>query len=262
MSIILFLLLFNLQKFIHEFGHFLAAKRAGIVVEEFGIGYPPRSSELGMYKGTRFTFNYLLFGSFIKMLGEKDATIPGGFASKSKLTRLSVLIVGPILNLMTMVVFVSPAIVFFTLAYMAGATEPVTGINISGEEASVATTVINKVMPDSPAEKAGLQSGDIIVGADETQFKYAGDLITYVNQRQGTEIMLHIQRDGQQMDIPIILRVNPLPNQGGLGVGINYEDIEAKITHYPLGSAFVKGGRVRLNIVGVLFTCLSLSSEI
>jgi regulator of sigma E protease len=241
MSTILFLLLFNLQKFIHELGHFLLAKRAGIVVEEFGIGYPPGSSELGTYKGTRFTFNYLLFGSFIKMLGEKDATIPDGFASKSKLTRLSVLIVGPILNLMTMGVLLTPAIAFFTLAYMAGATEPVTGINMNGEEASVATTVINTVIPDSPAEKVGLQAGDIIIGADKTQFKHAGDLITYVKQAQGAEIMLHIQRESQRMDVPIVPRVDPLPNQGGLGVGIDYEDIEDKITYYPLGSAFIKG---------------------
>jgi regulator of sigma E protease len=241
MSTFLFLLLFSLQKFIHEFGHFLAAKRAGIAVEEFGIGYPPRVSELGTYKGTRFTFNYLLFGSFIKMLGEKDATIPDGFASKSKLTRLSVLIVGPILNLITMSVFLTPAIAFFTLAYMAGATEPVTGINISGEEASVATTVINTVMPGSPAEKVGLQPGDIIIGADETQFEYAGDLITYIKQAQGAEIMLHIQRESQRMKVPVVPRVDPLPNQGGLGIGINYEDTEAQITYYPLESAFVKG---------------------
>ena len=115
------------------------AKRAGIVVEEFNIGYPPRATKLGQRKGTLYYLNWLPIGSFIKMLGEKDASIPNGFASKSKPARLSVLIIGPILSLMIMIVFMMPAIVFFILAYVSGATEPVTGININGQEASTAT---------------------------------------------------------------------------------------------------------------------------
>ncbi len=237
----LFFLLFNLQKFIHELGHYLMAKRAGIVVEEFGIGYPPRIAELGQRNGTTFTLNWLLFGSFIKMVGEKDATIPGSFASKSKLSRLSVLIVGPLLNLMTMCILIAPAIIFFTLAYMSGVSEPVTGININGEEASVVTTIINNIEPDSPAEKVGLQSNDIIIGADEVQFKYAGDLVVYVEKMKGREITLLIERENQLIEIPIIPRPNPPEGQGGMGVGIIYEDVRYKMTYHSFPTAFIKG---------------------
>lgn len=217
------------------------AKRVGIIVEEFGIGYPPRATKLGQRDGTPFTLNWLLFGSFIKMAGEKDVTIPGGFASKSKLSRLSVLIVGPLLNLITMCIFIAPAIIFFTLAYMFGVSEPVTGINLNGEEASTATTVINNIAFDSPAEQAGLQSGDIVIGADEVQFKYVGDLVFYVEKIKGKEINLLIQRNSQRIEIPIVPRPNPPEGQGGMGVGIIYEDVKHKITYYPFPMAFVNG---------------------
>ena len=200
------------------------AKRAGIVVEEFGIGYPPRAKELGQRKGTFYSLNWLPIGSFVKMLGEKDASIPNGFAGKSKLTRLSVLVVGPVLNLITMVVFMIPAIVFFTLAHMSGVTEPVTGININGQEASTATTVITYVEPDSPAEEVGLQVGDTVVGVDDNEVKYVNDLVSYVERMEGEEITLHIQRGDQLIEIPITPRINPPVDQGRLGIQLVYED--------------------------------------
>lgn len=217
------------------------AKRAGIVVEEFNIGYPPRATKLGQRKGTLYYLNWLPIGSFIKMLGEKDASIPNGFASKSKPARLSVLIIGPILSLMIMIVFMMPAIVFFILAYVSGATEPVTGININGQEASTATTVITYIEPFSPAEEVGLQAGDIVVGVDESEVKYVDDLVSYVGKMEGEEITLHIKRGEQMIEIPITPRVNPPEGQGRLGVHLNYEDVRSEIIYYPLPDAFVKG---------------------
>lgn len=241
MTIIFFFLLFNLQKFIHELGHFILAKRAGIAVEEFGFGYRPRVAKLWKRKGTLYTLNWLPFGCFIKMSGEKDASIPGGFASKSKKIRFTVLVIGPILNLITLVIFLTPAIFFFTLANLAGVPEPVTGINVTGEEASVAKTVISEVVPGTPAAEAGLQIGDIIVGADDTEFKHVGDVVGYIEKTKGTEITLYVEREGQQVDVPIVPRLNPPENQGALGIGITYEDIESKITVYPLPAAFING---------------------
>jgi regulator of sigma E protease len=241
MSLSLLFLLFNLQKIIHEFGHFVMAKRAGILVEEFGIGYPPRVFELGRREDTIFTANWLLFGSFIKMLGEKDASIPGSYASKSKFIRLSILIVGPILNLVTMCLFLLPAVGFFTFAYMSGIQEPITGINANGQEASIVTTVINEIVAGSPAEKAGLLVGDKIIGANEVRFKYAGDLVAYSEKTKGEEITLHIERGSRALQIPITSRPNPPQGQGALGLGIAYEDAESKTTYYPLPTAFVKG---------------------
>ncbi|MCB0190484.1 MAG: site-2 protease family protein [Anaerolineae bacterium] len=231
----------NLQKIIHEFGHFLAAKRLGISVEEFGIGYPPYAAEIGWWYGTRFTFNYLLFGSFITMAGERDADVPDSYASKSKLARLSVLVVGPIFSLVTMCIFVAPAITFFTLAYLSGVHKPVTGININGQEATVATTVITETMADSPADKVGLQPGDIVLGADRIKFKHVGDLIAYVDGLEGQEINLYIQRENQLLQIPITPRTLSPEGQGSLGVGISYKGIKDETLYYPLSTALSKG---------------------
>lgn len=238
LSIILFVLLFNLQKFIHELGHLVMAKRAGIVVEEFGFGYRPRVAKLWQRKGTIFTLNWLLIGCFTKMLEDKD--VDGSFASKSKATRFGILIVGPILNLVTLFIFLIPAIILFTLANMAGVPEPVTGIGLNGEEAAMAQTIITEVGYETPADEAGLQNGDVILGADGNEFRYVGDLVTYVEKTKGTEIILRIGRGNERLDVPIVPRRNPPENQGAMGIGITYE-AETNINSHPLPRAFVKG---------------------
>ena len=77
--------------FIHELGHFLAAKRAGIRIEEFGFGYPPRLARLGHWGEVEITLNAIPFGGFVRMAGEEDPAIARSFASKSKPIRLAVL---------------------------------------------------------------------------------------------------------------------------------------------------------------------------
>lgn len=70
MTIVLFIVILGVLVLVHELGHFLAAKRAGVKVEEFGFGYPPRAATLGFWKGTRFSLNWIPFGGFVKIFGE------------------------------------------------------------------------------------------------------------------------------------------------------------------------------------------------
>jgi regulator of sigma E protease len=204
-------------------------------------------------KETLYTLNWLLFGSFIKMAGEKNSSIPGSFAGKSKKTRFAVLITGPLLSLITIGIFLTPAILFFTLANMAGVPEPITGINFSGQEAPIAKTVIIEIVEESPAAVAGLQVGDTIIGADEIEFRHMGDMIAYIEKTKGTEITLHIERNDQTIKTPIVPRTNPPENQGALGVSLNYEDVETKITPYPFHRAFTRGVMQTVQYVGLTF---------
>lgn len=327
----------------HELGHFIVAKRSGITVEEFAIGFPPRAIKLWQEEGsitldgqefvigrkvsvsrsiqpgtqvhaettiddkgrpivtklepvkseengeerqqtagsearffklfslkssqsttsteteqpptvtveavtrpTEYSINWIPLGGYVRMVGEEDPTDPGSFASKSKRVRLAVLAAGSIMNLIT-------AVFFFTLTSMSGVPEPVTGINAMGDEAPLAKTVITEVVPDTPAGKASLQAGDIILGADDVEFKYVGDLIHYVDQHKGTEITLHLERDNEMVAASLVPRADPPENQGAMGIGITYDDIESEITYYPLHTAFIRGTTQTAQYVGLTF---------
>src|SRR5918997_2313285 len=93
----------SIMMVLHELGHFVTARRAGIVVQEFGFGLPPRI--FGIERGgVIYSLNWIPFGAFVKMLGEEDPTAPGSFASKSKLTRAIVLAAGSAMNFVLAVI--------------------------------------------------------------------------------------------------------------------------------------------------------------
>jgi regulator of sigma E protease len=152
---------------------------------------------------TEYAFNWIPFGGYVRMLGEEDPSAPGSFASKSKKARFAVLVAGSAMNLLL-------AVVFFTLTAMSGVPETAIG------------TFITEVMPDSPAAEAGLQADDVIVGADDAEFKYDGDLVSYIDKHKGTEITLHLERDGEIIRTSLVPRANPPEGQGAMGVIIRY----------------------------------------
>src|SRR5918999_2538426 len=127
----------SLLMFVHELGHFVTARRAGIVVQEFGFGLPPRI--FGVDRGgVIYSLNWIPFGAFVRMLGEEDPTEPGSFARKSKLTRAIVLAAGSAMNFFL-------AVLAFAIAYMSGWPTPVEN-----------AVQIVRVMEGTPAESSGL----------------------------------------------------------------------------------------------------------
>ena len=74
--------------FVHELGHFLAARLFKVNVEEFGIGFPPRLVKLFEHQGTEYTLNWIPLGGFVRMSGENDPEVPGGFGSASPICQV------------------------------------------------------------------------------------------------------------------------------------------------------------------------------
>src|SRR3954453_18712904 len=147
LNLLVFVLMLSLLMLVHELGHFITARRAGIVVQEFGFGLPPRIFGYE-YKGVIYSLNWIPFGAFVKMLGEEDPTSPGSFASKSKLTRAIILAAGSAMNFLT-------AVIVFAFAYMTGWPTPIPN------EVQIA-----EVSVGSPAETAGLRNGDLVLSVD------------------------------------------------------------------------------------------------
>src|ERR1700716_1325989 len=146
--ILAFLPILSVMMFVHELGHFITARLTGITVLEFGFGLPPR---LWGFKrnGVIYSINWIPFGAFVKMLGEEDPTDPGSFASKPRYIRALVLAAGSGMNFLL-------AVLAFSMVYIVG----VPGVPPDGP------VTLAEIAPDSPAQAAGLQPGDVIVAVD------------------------------------------------------------------------------------------------
>jgi regulator of sigma E protease len=160
MAIIIFLVVLVILILVHEFGHFIVAKACGIRVDEFGLGFPPKIFGV-KYGETTYSINWIPFGGFVKIFGEDpDAeSISGPNASRSlinkpKWQQILVLIAGVSFN----VIF---AWLLISFGFMSGLPTSVSAYpNVHFTDAKV---VITNISPGSPAEKAHLKSGDVIV---------------------------------------------------------------------------------------------------
>ena len=158
MSVIIFIIILSVLVVVHELGHFLVAKKFGIRVDEFGLGFPPRAKELFTWKGTPFTLNWLPFGGFVKIFGESpeelaSPTLPqDSFQYKNRGIQASVLVAGVVGN--------------FLFAWLLISLGFITGLPASADfslQTQNNHTVITTVLPSSPAAVAGLKSGDTVI---------------------------------------------------------------------------------------------------
>ncbi|HEY5519591.1 MAG TPA: site-2 protease family protein [Candidatus Limnocylindrales bacterium] len=232
---------------IHEFGHFIVARRAGVTVHEFGIGFPPRALTYAKDRhGTIFTLNWLPIGGFVRMEGEDgESDDPNAFIHKRLSTRLSILLAGVVMNILL-------AFVIFT------------GIALLSDP--VANVRVAQVQPNSPAASVGLvggqktgtdaqgnptfdNTGDVITAIDGRLFPIFDQVdqptpsLTYLRAHAGQQVTLTIQSaDGSTRHVPVTLRVPASPDQGTLGILVQPDLVQASITHDPV-SAVELGAR-------------------
>ncbi len=160
MTIVIFIVILAILILSHEFGHFIVAKRAGVRVDEFGLGFPPRL--FGWKKGeTIYSINLIPFGGFVKIFGENpdEESISGpdrgrSLMAKPKWVQALVLVAGVTFNLLL-------AWLVISLGFMIGLPTPADQI-VASDHASRVQLVITSVLPGSPAEQAGLKTGDAI----------------------------------------------------------------------------------------------------
>ena len=189
---------------VHEIGHFVTAKLAGITVEEFGVGFPPRIGSV-MHRGTRYSLNWIPLGGFVKMLGEdgdvevrrlreQGMTDPevarameGAFNRKPMWIRVGVLLAGVVMN------FILAASLFAVALSMP---------RLIGE----GPLTVTEIQADSPAEGV-LRTDDVILGVDDRTFVRSEQLTDYVAEHGGEPVTLQVERGGQQLDIEIVPRV-------------------------------------------------------
>ncbi len=216
LAIIIFIIILAALVLVHEFGHFIIAKKSGMQVDEFGFGFPPRVWSIKRGE-TRYSLNLIPLGGFVKIVGENndDSANPRSFINKSFLQRFGTLVAGVIMNFLLAWVLLS---VGFGLG-LPTVVEQGQSLPAHAHLRSEAITVI-QVDPASPAAKAGLREGDNIVAIDNTTIQNAEQVINYVKSKAGSQIDVHIKRGNSQQDIKITPRQNPPPGQGALGIAL------------------------------------------
>ena len=203
-TILTFLVVLSLLVLAHEFGHFILAKRAGIRVQEFGLGYPPRL--FGVRFGeTLYSLNLLPMGGFCKMLGENSAPgDPRAFSSKSRWSRAAVLMAGSGMNLLL-------APVLFSIAIMIGEAVPCDTchhVQVVGVQAG------------APAATAGLQDGDILISVGGQSVATADDVRAAIQAAGESPTSVVVERKGHDLPLSLSPRVNPQDGRLMIGVAL------------------------------------------
>ncbi|MEK6753219.1 MAG: M50 family metallopeptidase [Chloroflexota bacterium] len=222
-TLIIFLLALGGMIFVHELGHFIAARWAGVEVEEFGFGLPSyKLATLFTWKGTEFTIHALPLGGFIRPKGENDPNVPGGLASANPWKRLVVLFAGPLMNLIT-------AIIVFSFLI---ASE---GIPIPG------SIKIDSVSENSPAQLANVQSGDILLAINGEKVTDVQPAIAIIQKNLDQPVELLIDRNGEEITIVATPLSSRKKSEGALGVSLGYPTRPATFVESITGGFTITG---------------------
>ena len=227
-QIIVGLLLLTLLVVIHELGHAIVARRNGVVVEEFGVGFPPRAwarklskkAPLKLHELGTLSINWLPLGGFVKLQGETDdSRKKGDYGAASLWAKTKILLAGVMMNWLTAaVIFTGLALVGFP--------------KVLPDQFHVASDTVTTKQPltiayleqGSPAQKAGLQRGDIIKSLDDRKITTSEDLLKTTREHKGRTVEIVTERNGVEKKTKVALRANPGKNQGVLGVnGVSQE---------------------------------------
>jgi regulator of sigma E protease len=230
-TILSVVILLGILIFVHEFGHFLAAKLAGVGVLKFSLGFGPRL--IGKKVGeTEYLISLIPLGGYIKLLGEsEDEILPEedikrSFLAQSVWKRICIVAAGPAFNFLL-------AVVIFTFVNMWGL--------------PVLITKIDSVQEGSAAFNAGIKRGDVITAIDGTQVKRWSDMAKLISNCGGRTLKINIKRENQVLNIsvkPILSRAKNIFGEDvdSYKIGISPSSETMLERHNPF-RAFLEGGK-------------------
>lgn len=215
---------------IHEFGHFIIAKKFSVRVDEFGIGYPPRifGKKIGE---TIYSVNWLPLGAFVRIYGEEGGVDDYRSFANLKIWKRVLIVIGGV------AAFWIAAMVIFSVVFAMGADLPIGDQDIAGVT-NPRVTVIS-VSPDSPASAAKLVVGDVILQVQGQQVDKIQAFQDAVKNYAGEEVNITVQRDGQNVTINLTPRVSPPTGQGAIGIGLGR--MATLVEKYPWYIAPIQG---------------------
>jgi regulator of sigma E protease len=214
---------------IHELGHFLAAKKLGVKVEEFGLGFPPRlwGKKVGE---TLYSINLIPFGGFVRIYGHEDPVYddPRSFSSRP-FWQKSIIILGGIFT------FWIISAILLTIVMIIGSPS---SIEDSRTEGIINPKVqIVSILPESPAKEADLKLGDVILKVGDTSVDKVEEVASFSQASKGEEVSLTIKRGQEIFDVSLLVRDSYPENEGPIGISL----VRTALIKYPWYLAPWKG---------------------
>jgi len=198
----------------HEAGHFITAKLFGVMVKEFGVGFPPKLFSVKRGE-TEYSLNAIPLGGFNKLSGEEDPKAKRSLASKPIGIRLLILSAGSLMNIIL-------PLLLFSIAFM------VPHDVVYGE------VIITEVVPGSPAATAGIEPGDTLVSMDGKPIDNIGDLQRYTQLNLGNETVVVVQHDAHTTEEVLVTPRWRFPEgQGPMGVTVSMPDYTVATVQEP-----------------------------
>lgn len=265
-TLLIFLAVLAVLVLSHEWGHFVAARKNGIKVEEFGFGFPPRlvgiqrlikkdsvgtvlykrwkivwgnkepvytEEEKKYTKNTLYSINIIPLGGFVKIKGEdvvsSDAKDPDSFATKKAWQKASVLLAGVAMNVVV-------AMVFLSIGFMMELPQNIANFKDVSMVKDRRLQIV-QVLPGKPAEMSGLKTGDDIISIGQLENPRFQEFQNYLDTHRNDEITVAFKRNGQIMAVGIKPIIYEDTKKAGIGVGI----IEIGTVKYPWYQAVYKG---------------------
>jgi len=231
---------------LHELGHFLIAKKFGVKVEEFGIGYPPRliGKKLGE---TIYSLNLLPFGAFVKIYGEEGGIESAHSFTGKSIWKRALIILGGVMS------FWIISAVLLSFVFGMGVPQAIS----DEEEVASPKVQIVAISPASPAAGTGLRVGDVIkqltINNQQLTIDKVKQLQELTEQYKGKEIILTVERGKEVFAVSLVPRVSPPEGEGAIGVGL----VRVAMTTYPWYLAPVKGVEACCNITGAIIVGLA-----
>lgn len=187
---------------VHELGHAIAARRNGVVVEEFGIGFPPRAWSKKLKNKVLFSINWLPLGGFVKLQGEHDAANKkGDYGAASFWVKTKILLAGVAINWLT-------AAVLLTILAITGLPKVLPNQFMISDDTKIVKQSVQLagVTADYPAAHAGLQSRDKILRFAGQEVKTTEDFIELTHKYAGKTVEVIYSRGGVESTTKVLLK--------------------------------------------------------
>ncbi|MBN3039309.1 MAG: RIP metalloprotease RseP [Candidatus Omnitrophica bacterium] len=241
-SLLAFIFVFGILIFIHEFGHFIFAKKNGVRVDKFSFGFGPKlwSKKVGE---TEYLISAVPLGGYIKMAGDEPGEDvqgkPWEFLSKTCGQRAQIISAGPVLNYVL-------AFVLFSFVFMIGA--------------PTMTNKVGELIDGYPAKAAGIKKGDVILSIDGEKVEYWNDIVNVIRASEGKEIVMDIQRNNRVLQKRVSPQVEEIEDILGQKTSINLIGIrpseEMTEVRYGFFRSFYEGGNKLLDLTAVTYKAL------
>ena len=242
----IFIAFFSLISLIalHELGHFLFAKKFGVKVEEFGIGYPPRlfGKKIGE---TVYSLNLLPFGAFVRMPGEEEESDDARSFSKQSIKKRILIVLGGVFSFWVI------AAIIFSIVFSLGAPVAIGDETDAGLINPKVTIVA--VAKDSPAQAAGLEVGDTIKELSFMDEQLIPDktkqVQDFTNSHLDEEVNLVIERGAEVFSVSLTPRTSPPQGEGPMGVALARTAIKKYPIYLAPWQGIITTGKLTISII-------------